>query len=62
MLEDYNFSQDIISIYCDNSIAISISKNHVQHLRIKHIDIRSHFIKDLVESKIVSLEHMNIEH
>jgi hypothetical protein len=62
MLEDYNFSQDTIYIYCDNSIAISISKNHVQHIRIKHIDIRPHFIIDLVESKIVSLEHVNIEH
>ena len=42
--------------------AISISKNPLQHSRTNHIDIRHHFIKNLVESKIVSLEHVNTEH
>lgn len=27
----------------------------------KHIDIRHHFIRDLVEEKIVTLEHVAIE-
>jgi hypothetical protein len=62
MLEYYSFSQDTIIIYCDNSSVISISKNPLQHSRTNHIDIRHHFIKNLVESKIVSLEHVNTEH
>jgi hypothetical protein len=62
MLEYYSFSQDTMIIYCDNSSVISISKNPLQHSRTNHIDIRHHFIKNLVESKIVSLEHVNTEH
>jgi hypothetical protein len=38
--------------------AINISKNHVQHSKTKHIDIRHHFIRDLVENKVVTLEHV----
>jgi hypothetical protein len=38
--------------------AINISKNPIQHSRTKHIDIRHHFIRELVEDKIVILEHV----
>ena len=47
-----------MTLYCDNLSAINISKNHIQHNRTKHIDIRHHFIMDLVEDKIVTLEHV----
>jgi len=55
MLCDYGFNQDTMIINCDNTSAINISKNPVQHSRTKHIDIRHHFIHDLVESLVVSL-------
>ena len=57
-LGDYGISQDTMVVYCDNSSAIDISKNLVQHSKTKHIDIRYHFIKDLVERKIVVLEYI----
>ncbi|RVW78548.1 Copia protein [Vitis vinifera] len=41
--------------------AINISKNPVLHSRTKHIDIRHHFIHDLVENKVVSLEYVPTE-
>jgi len=34
----------------------------VQHYKTKHIDIKRHFIRDMVESNIFSLEHVNIVH
>ncbi|GKC59788.1 hypothetical protein Tco_1087386, partial [Tanacetum coccineum] len=37
---------DYVPIFCDNTSAIAISNNPVLHLRIKHIDIRYHFIRD----------------
>jgi hypothetical protein len=49
------FSQDTMIINCDNTSAINISKNPVQHSRTKHINIRHHFLCDLVESEVVSL-------
>ena len=45
-------------VYYDNSSAIDISKNLVQHSKTKHIEIRYHFIRDLVERKVVALEYI----
>ncbi|CAL2226248.1 unnamed protein product [Prunus armeniaca] len=54
ILEDYGLAQSCFLIYCDNMSAIDISKNPVQYSRTKHIDIRPHFIRDLMEEKILS--------
>ena len=48
-------------VYCDNSSTIDISKNHVQHSKTNHREIRYHFIRDLVERKIVCLEYIPTE-
>jgi hypothetical protein len=61
MLKEYNVVQDVVTLYCDNLSAINISKNPIQHSRTKHIGIRRHFIRDLVEENIVTLEHVAIE-
>lgn len=61
MLNDYELSQGTMGLFVDNKSTIDISKNSVQHSRTKHIDIRHHFIRELVEEKVVSLDHVNIE-
>jgi hypothetical protein len=61
MLSEYNVEQDVLTLHCDNLSAINISKNPIQHSRTKHIDIRHHFIRDLVEGKVVTLEHVATE-
>ncbi|CAJ2665853.1 unnamed protein product [Trifolium pratense] len=61
MLKEYSVEQDVMTLYCDNLSAINISKNPIQHSRTKHIDIRHHFIRELVEEKIVTLEHIASE-
>ena len=48
-------------MFCDNTSAINLSKNPVQYLKSKHIEIQYHFIRDLVEEKIVCLEFINID-
>ena len=53
--------EETMVVYCDNSSAIYISKNLIQHSRTKYIEIRYHFIRDLVERKIVALEYIPIE-
>ncbi|RVW77480.1 Retrovirus-related Pol polyprotein from transposon RE2 [Vitis vinifera] len=60
MLRDYGIDQGTI-VFCDNTSAINISKNPALHSRTKHIDIRHHFIRDLVEDKVVSLEYVPTE-
>ena len=61
LLHDYGISQDSMCIFCDNISAINLSKNPVQHSKSKHIKIRYHFIRDLVEEKIVWQEFINTE-
>ena len=61
MLSEYNVTQDVMTLYCDNLSAINISKNPIQHSRTKHIDIRHHFIRDLVEEKVIKLDHVVTE-
>ena len=54
LLHDYGICQEHLTIYCDNTSAINISKNPVQHSRTKHIEIQHHFIRKLVE-EVLSL-------
>jgi hypothetical protein len=61
LLGGYGFSQDTMIINSDNTSAINISKNPVQHSRTKHIDIRHHFLRDLVEYVVVSLSFIPTE-
>lgn len=46
-----------ITVLCDNSSAIKLSKNPVMHGRSKHIDVRFHFLRDLSREGIVDLVH-----
>ena len=48
----------IVEINCDNTSAIAISKNGRFNSRAKHIDLRAHFIRDLVRDKIVNLKYI----
>ena len=61
LLHDYGITQDTMCVFYDNMSAINLSKNPIQHLKSKHIEIRYHFIRDLVEEKIVCLEFINID-
>ena len=48
--------EEPISILCDNTSAISISKNPVMHSKTKHIPIKYHFLREHVTDKHVKLE------
>jgi hypothetical protein len=43
----------------DNQACIAISKNPERHARTKHIEVKYHFIRDLVENGVVKLEYCN---
>ena len=61
ILHDYDICQEHLTIYCDNTNVINISKNPVQHSRTKHIEIRHHFIRELVEDSTLTLEFIHID-
>jgi hypothetical protein len=47
-----------ISIICDNTSAINISKNLVMHSKMKHIPIKYHFLREQVVEQSVKLEYI----
>ncbi|GAA0144764.1 hypothetical protein LIER_05122 [Lithospermum erythrorhizon] len=48
-------------IHCDNSSTINLSRNPVMHGRTKHIDVRYHFLRDLVKKGYITLEFYSSE-
>jgi hypothetical protein len=60
-LEDFKILFDHIPIRCDNTSAISLSKNPIQHSRTKHIEIRYHFIRDHVQKGDIELEFVSTD-
>eukprot|EP00253_Pinus_taeda_P005600 PITA_05600 len=44
-------------IFCDNSLAIALSKNSMFHKRTKHIDTKFHYIRELVNNGEIVLKH-----
>eukprot|EP00253_Pinus_taeda_P017055 PITA_17055 len=49
------------TIYCDNSSAITLSKNSVFHKKTKHIDTKFHFIRELVNNGEIFFQHCRTE-
>ena len=49
---------DPITIHCDNTSAISVSKNPVLHSKTKHIPIKYHFLREQVTNIIVQLNYI----
>ena len=45
-------------IHCDNTSAISLSKNPIQHSKAKHIPIKYHYLRELAANKRVRLEYI----
>jgi hypothetical protein len=50
-----------ISILCDNTSAINISKNPMMHSKTKHILIKFHFLREQVTEKNIKLEYIGIK-
>ena len=46
-----------VEILEDNQSAIAMAKNSVGHKRIKHIDIRHHFIRETVQAGTINLSY-----
>lgn len=48
-------------IHCDNQGAIALAGNPIHHRRTKHIDVRYHYIRKLVEEGEVRLQYLETE-
>ena len=60
-LEDFGLKYDHVPVLCDNTSAINIAKNPIQHSRTKHIEIRHHFIRDHVQKGSIDLSFVGTD-
>jgi hypothetical protein len=49
------------AILCDNQSCIKMTENHVFHDRSKHIEIRYHFIRDMVQRGALKLQYISTD-
>jgi hypothetical protein len=62
ILKELHFKEDgPTQIYCDNSSTIKLSKNPVLHGRSKHIDVKYHFLRDLMNDGVINLIYCRSE-
>ena len=60
-LEDFGIKLNKTLIRCDNTSAINLTKNLIQHSRSKHIEIRYHFIREHVQNNNIILDYICTE-
>jgi hypothetical protein len=47
---------ELTVIHCDNQSCIKITKNKVFHDRSKHIEMRYHYVRDMVQKNVLSIQ------
>jgi len=55
LLDDLGIDQDLLKINCDSISTIYLVKNQMYHVRTKHIDVRFHFVRDILDKGDIEL-------
>ena len=61
MIGELGITQECVKIHCDSQSAIHLANHQVYHERTKHIGIRLHFVRDMIESKEFVVEKVTSE-
>lgn len=54
---EFALEDNVTTILCDNTSTIKLSVNQMFHNRSKHMDVRYHFLRNLVNDGVVRLEY-----
>jgi hypothetical protein len=54
----FDHEMDPTTIHCDNQSCVKLSENLVFHDRSKHIQIKYHYIRDMVQRKTVHVQYL----
>ena len=59
LVKELGLNQSGVQMHCDNQNAIYLAKNQVYHLRMKHIDVRFHKIRELIVTRDIVLKKVH---
>ncbi|KAH9779930.1 Integrase catalytic domain-containing protein [Citrus sinensis] len=59
LLGDLGVIQENIVVFCDNQSAIFLVKNQTYHARTKYIDVKYHYVREIIESDVVLLRKID---
>ena len=59
LMDDLRIEHDFLKVNCDDMSAIYLAKNQVYHARMKHIDVRYHFMQDTLEDGDIELKNIH---
>ena len=54
----FDHEMDSTIIHCDNLSCVKLSENHVFHDKSKHIEIKYHYIRDMVQRKAIHVQYL----
>jgi hypothetical protein len=52
---------ETIVIHCDNQSCLKLTENPIFHDRSKHIEMKYHFIRDMVQRRIIKLQYIRTD-
>jgi hypothetical protein len=55
----FGHEMDSTVIHCDNQSCVKLSENPVFHDKSKHIEIKYHYIRDMVQRKAVHVQYLS---
>ena len=60
-MRDFGLIFKSVPLFCDNTSAISLAKNPCFHGKVKHIEVRHHFLRDNVEKGEIVMRRVETE-
>ena len=59
IINELGLQQECINVHCDSQSAIYLTKNSMYHERTKHIDVKLHFIKNIIDKGFVTMKKIS---
>ena len=55
LVEDLGLERKLVTVFCDSQSAIDLTHNPKYHEKTKHIDVRAHFIRDVIAEGAIAI-------
>lgn len=61
IIKEFGIKQKSVTVHCDSQSALHLIKHQVYHERSKHIDVKYHFVRDIIDKGLVKVVKIGTE-